>query len=187
MELKKLAPWNWFKKEEEEGAVVPSVGTTAERPVGDHDEPLAQFQRNIDNLFQQVFHDFGLSPRSAGEFVSPLEKTFFKPSVNISGNEKNYTVSVEIPGVDKKDVNVEINEDVLTIKGEKRHENKEERTGYYRMESSYGAFRRVLTLPEDADKDNIKGDFKKGVLELTIPKLKTPGSTAKQIEIREAA
>jgi len=102
----------------------------------------------------------------------------FKPSVDISGSEKEYVISAELPGVDEKDISLELKGDALIIKAEKQREKKTEDKGYYRVERRYGSFQRVLAVPEDADAEGIKANYKKGVLTVTLPRKKGVESAA---------
>ena len=110
----------------------------------------------------------------------------FKSILDLSASDKDYTITVEIPGVDQKDVKIEIINDILTIQGEKKQENEEKGKNYYRMERSYGSFQRVLSLPEDADQDGVNATFKKGVLTIAMPRKTLPKADVKQIEVKSA-
>jgi len=183
MDLKKLAPWNWFKKEEEErgGAMV---------PVRRHGElhsysPIAQFHQEIDRMFENVFRGFGLPSIGWGREPSLLAPTdWMKPTLDIAAGEKEYIISVELPGVDEKDVQLELTEDTLVIKGEKKQEKEEKEKNYYRMERSYGSFQRVLSLPEDADQEGVGATYKNGILKITIPRKAGPPKESRQISIQ---
>lgn len=94
----------------------------------------------------------------------------FAPAVDIDENEAKYTVTVEIPGGKKEDVQVEVEEGVLTIRGEKRSEREEKKDQRRWIERSYGSFARSFTLPPNADAERIDAAFKDGVLTLSIPK-----------------
>jgi HSP20 family protein len=185
MDLKKWVPWNWFKKEEEDaGKTVPVKREDAHDPGGMFASPIQQFHHEIDRLFDQMYHGFALAPFRSEPGLSRLSGSILKPTLDLSASEKEYTVTVEIPGVDQKDVKLEIVNDTLTIHGEKNQEKEEKEKNYYRMERSYGAFQRVLSLPEDADQDGIEATFKKGVLTITLPKKPMPKSSVKQIEVK---
>jgi HSP20 family protein len=92
------------------------------------------------------------------------------PAVNIREDEKNYSIDLAIPGMDKKDLKIDINEDVLTISSEKKSENEEENDGYKRREFSYSSFCRSFYIPDNADKEKIEASYKDGVLNITLPK-----------------
>jgi HSP20 family protein len=92
------------------------------------------------------------------------------PAVDIKEDEKQFTITADIPGVDAKDIEVHAENGMLTIRGERENEKKEERDGYKRIERSYGSFFRRFTLPDTADTDKIAAKTDKGVLNITIPK-----------------
>lgn len=93
------------------------------------------------------------------------------PSVDIVDHDEDILVRAEVPGVDKKDLEISVTENTVTLKGKSSHEEKEEKGDYYRCEISRGAFARTVALPHDVDPDKAKATFKDGVLELTMPKV----------------
>jgi len=92
------------------------------------------------------------------------------PSVDISEDDGNYVVTAELPGTKREDVTVELEEDVLTVRGEKRNEREEKKEKRRLVERSYGTFSRSFTLPANADPEKISASFKDGVLTVTIAK-----------------
>ncbi|MDQ2895974.1 MAG: Hsp20/alpha crystallin family protein [Actinomycetota bacterium] len=92
------------------------------------------------------------------------------PAVDVLENETDYTLRADLPGLSEKDVAIEVENDVLTIAGERRSEHEERTGGYYRLERSSGSFRRSLQVPEGVDPGAIIAQFENGVLEVTIPK-----------------
>ncbi|MCL7489273.1 MAG: Hsp20/alpha crystallin family protein [Desulfobulbaceae bacterium] len=190
MDIKKFAPWNWFKKEEEEaGARVPVVQKTDTQPVyteGGVLNPIVQLHREVDRIFEDAFRGSGIAPFKTDIFPSMTAAGLLKPQVDIGATEKEYSITVEVPGVDEKDVKVEITNNTMTIRGEKKQEKEEKDKNYYRVERSYGSFQRVLSLPEDADQENVKATFKKGVLTIKMPKKQLPKPDVKQIEIKSS-
>lgn len=92
------------------------------------------------------------------------------PAVDIKENKDSFVIMADIPGVDPKDIEVHMENGILTIKGEKESEKKEEREGYKRVERSYGSFYRRFSLPDSADPDKITAKSNNGVLEVTIAK-----------------
>lgn len=187
MDIKKLAPWNWFKKEEEEtGADVPVKRgeTKGAAQHGGGVDPITQLHRQMDRLFADTFRGLGLSP-FASEFATPLIASgVLRPQVDIGATDREYAITVEVPGVSENDVTVEVANNTLTIRGEKRQEKEEKEKDYYRVERSYGSFQRVLSLPVDAVQDDIKASFKHGVLTITMPRKALPKSEVKHIEIK---
>ncbi len=104
------------------------------------------------------------------------------PNVEVKENGKSYTVNVELPGLDEKDVKVTIEDDLLSIAGEKKVEHTDDKTHF--SERSYGSFTRSFTLPADADRSAITAKFTKGVLTLEIPKTAEAPVQGKQIEVK---
>lgn len=185
MDFKKLVPWNWFKKEEEQfGSAVPVRHLSHHPPVDRLSSPIARLQGEMDRMFEQFFTGFGLSPfRQEGFLPGSLTSGLLKPTLDIGANEREYTISVEVPGVEQQDVKIEITGNTLTIRGEKKQEKEEKEKNFYRMERSYGSFQRVLSLPEDADQEKISATFRNGVLTVTMPRRELPRAEVKKIEI----
>ena len=110
--------------------------------------------------------------------------TLWSPQVETFRRGDKLVVRADIPGVQKDDVHVEVENDVLTISGERRDEQEEERDGYYRSERSYGQFYRAIPLPDGVDPDKCEASFKDGVLEVSLPAPKQEQRNAKRIQIR---
>ncbi len=100
-----------------------------------------------------------------------------KPALDIQ-TDKQYKIALEVPGVDEKDIQITLDNDVLLVRGEKRQEQETKDGGFHRVERSYGSFQRALNLPADANQDTIKAAFKNGVLTITMEKREA--STPKQ-------
>lgn len=183
MNIDKLAPWNWFKKEQElEGKTLP---VSRKGTASGEANPIVQLQREIDRVFEDAFRDFPFSLRGLGRsFDSLAQSEWLKPTMDIAATDREYTVTVELPGVDEKDVTLELEGDTLKIRGEKKHEKEEKEKDYYRVERSYGSFQRMLSLPEDADQEKLGATFAKGVLTVTIPRKETPKAEVKRIPIK---
>jgi HSP20 family protein len=116
----------------------------------------------VNHLFEQVF---GESPRS-----SMLEGTESrKPAVDVLEKDGNLILRAEVPGMEQKDIDLKLEGNVLTIKGERKFDGEEQRDNYHRIESFYGSFSRSFTLPETVDRDRISADYKSGILTITIP------------------
>jgi HSP20 family protein len=93
------------------------------------------------------------------------------PKVDIIDRDDEVFIRAELPGVDKKDIDISMTDNTVTIKGETRKEEKEEKGDYFRRETSHGCYTRTLSLPADVNTDKTNATFKDGVLELTMPKI----------------
>lgn len=125
----------------------------------------------LPTITRRSFRPFYMPNLFDDDFFSGLNnRTSSMPAVNIREDEKNYFLDLAIPGIDKKDLKIDINEDVLTISSEVKSENEENRDGYKRKEFSYSSFCRSFYIPENADKDKIEAGYKDGVLSVTLPK-----------------
>ena len=185
MELKKFVPWNWFKNEEESDHPVP-VKHGEKRPHSSihHHDPVSQIHRDIDHLFDQFVRGIGAPRLNFGDgFDTLIRPNLLKPKVDLSASDNQYLLTVEIPGVNEKDISVDIHNNNMTIKGEKKQEKEDKEKNYYRIERSYGSFQRVLSLPDDVDQDSIKAAFKNGVLTVTMQRNALPAAEVKQVEI----
>ncbi len=141
-------------------------------------EPFKAMSRLQDEI-NQLFRHGDFLPNNSKEL--DFTKSEWSPSVDIKDEKKNFVISADIPGVDPKDIEVNMDNGMLTIKGERKTESKEEENGYSRVECSRGTFIRRFTLPETADTENVKAKGKNGVLQIKIGK-KTPDK-AKSIKI----
>lgn len=120
-------------------------------------------------------------------FFSDISKNVlsdFTPTVNTREGEYAYHIDVDLPGVKKEDISVKVDNNVLTLKGERRSKEEVKKEDYYKMESSFGSFTRSFTLPENIDSENIHAENKDGVLEITLPKKEQKNKTAKQIKVK---
>lgn len=115
----------------------------------------------------------------------PSDLRMWSPQVETLQNGDQYVVRVDLPGLKREDVTVEVGDDQLIIQGERRHEREEDREGYYRSERSYGSFYRAVQLPEGAIADTAAADFRDGVLEVTITAPPREVSRGRRIEIGE--
>jgi HSP20 family protein len=183
MDIKKLAPWNWFKKEQEqEGTMLPIRRQETQTRYAD---PFSQIRQEIDRVFESAFSGFGFPSTGFGRELTPMaQRDWLKPTLDVGASDKEYTISVELPGVDEKEIQLELSNNTLKIKGEKKQEKEEKEKNYYRMERSYGSFQRVLSLPEDADQEKINATYKNGIMEIAIPRKASQKTETKKIEIK---
>jgi len=124
---------------------------------------LSALQERMNRLFEDLF------PVTRREKEELNAGTFY-PAIDIYEEDKEIILKAELPGIKKKDVHVEINDGVLTLRGERKFENEDKRDNYHRIERGYGSFHRSFTLPTAVDRDKIKAHYKDGLLEVTLPK-----------------
>jgi HSP20 family protein len=130
---------------------------------------LSPFE-GFDRMFDDFFGRGWLRPfRREWPAFPELELTM--PKIDVIDRDAEVLVRAEVPAVKKEDIEVSVSGDVLTIKGESKHEEKEEKGDYYRSEISRGSFSRMVTLPAAVDEEKAKASLKDGVLELTLPKV----------------
>jgi HSP20 family protein len=113
-----------------------------------------------------------------------VQKTDWTPSANISETENEYVIRAELPAIKKEDVQVMIDNGVITIKGERKQQKEEKNEKYHRVESFYGNFERSFSLPDDVNTDSIKCDSKEGILTVHIPKAAQKKSKPLQITVQ---
>lgn len=129
---------------------------------------------DIDHFFNQLRSRDWLAPfhwPAGAESHVPMFAEGRMPKVDIIDHDKDLLIRAELPGVDKKDLDISMTDSSVTIKASSRFEEKEEKADYYRSEIAQGAYSRTIGLPADVDIDQAKTSFKDGVLELTVPKL----------------
>ena len=143
------------------------------------ENPIALFERDMDQMFDSFFKGFGLAPFGTWE----SEWATFSPRVDIVDGDKEVKVSVELPGIDEKDIEVSLSRDLLTISGEKRQETEDRGKNYHRMERSYGAFKRNIPLLCDVDESKAEATFKNGVLTVILPKV-VEGQSYRTIKVK---
>ncbi|OGU75886.1 MAG: heat-shock protein Hsp20 [Ignavibacteria bacterium RBG_16_34_14] len=135
-------------------------------------EPLRELE-NWNERIHRFFNDF------------PSADFNYFPHIDISDDEKNIYVEAEIPGVKKEDMKITLQDNILTITGEKKKEKEEEdKKNFFRSERVYGSFTRSFTLPEDIDPDSVDAKFDNGILNITIAKSHPKKVAEKLIEIK---
>lgn len=131
------------------------------------DDSYMDLQSQMNRLFDDFFtNPFGLTP-----FLGNIESGgTFMPRIDIKETDKEIKVSAEVPGMDEKDIQVRLANNVLTISGEKEAESEDKDSRYHRIERSYGSFRRDIQLPAEVDEEKVTATFAKGVLTVVLPK-----------------
>jgi HSP20 family protein len=150
--------------------------------------PFEALRKEVDRLFDDFGDDFWRRPfRSlAGLERSWTKKFVSAPAVDVAETDKSYEITVELPGIDQRNVEVNVANGGITIKGEKKEESEEKKKDYYVSERHYGSFERYFSLPDGVDADKIEATFKNGVLKVTLPKTAEAQKPAKKIEVKAA-
>ena len=140
---------------------------------------LIKYSQPKRDIFGKRFSDI------MDEFFSDTVATrqqAFAPSINISETDKQYLIDVEVPGVDKNNIELNVENNTLTISGEREFEKRDEGKHYHRVESSYGSFSRSFTLPDNVKDDSIQATYNNGILNISIDK--SEQKMKKQIKIK---
>ncbi|QOG07208.1 Hsp20/alpha crystallin family protein [Aureimonas sp. OT7] len=168
MSIRDLIPWG-----QNNGNQAPSVFRDGER------DPFLSLHREVNRLFDDAFRSFGSSLPSLSGFASFGGGW---PSVEISDGEKEIKVTAEVPGLEEKDIEVLLNDGVLSLKGEKRSETEDKDKQF--SERYYGRFERRIPVGYEVKEDEIEARFKNGVLTVTLPKTEKAQSQVKRIAIK---
>jgi HSP20 family protein len=159
-------------------------------------EPVRELN-TIQNEMNRLFNTFFDAGPANGGSTGPTTLRRWIPPMDLVETEDDFVLRADLPGLSEGEVKIELEDNVLTISGERKAEHEERKEGYYRVERASGTFSRSLTLPEGVDPDAVKASFEKGVLEVRIPKpeerkprkvaISVGGSEPKTIEGSESA
>ena len=143
--------------------------------------PISSLQSEMNRMFEDFFNQpFGL----------PLQRVRTQaavvPALDVKEDESSIVVTAELPGIDRNDIEISVQDDMLEIRGQKSEEHKNEQENYYMVERSYGAFARRITLPAEVDSEQAEATMNNGVLTLYLPKA-VPKAGKKTISIQESA
>ncbi|HJU18098.1 MAG TPA: Hsp20/alpha crystallin family protein [Stellaceae bacterium] len=152
-------------------------------------DPFQSFRSEMDRMFDQLWRGFGLPSMRRGFESEPFwrgEGGFgaSMPAVDVAEDDKAYHITAELPGLNEKDIEVNLSDDILTICGEKRDEQEQKDKNYHFSERRYGSFRRSFAVPQGIDRDKIEANFRNGVLALTLPKTQDAMQQQKKIEVK---
>jgi HSP20 family protein len=150
-----------------------------------HRNPVETLRQEIDRLFDD-FRPFGWGSSLDMRLPSFRGKWPLSPAVDLVEKENEYEITAELPGIDGKDVEVEVANRRLTIRGEKSESIEQKDKDYHLSERHYGSFQRSFQIPEAADDDMIEASFSKGVLTVRIAKGPDAQQTSKKIEVKAA-
>jgi HSP20 family protein len=142
---------------------------------GDLLSDLSHISREMNRMFDSFVRGGVADDGSFG--------TFWSPPVDIQEREDAYLVEVELPGLTKDDVKITMENNILTIKGEKKSEQEEKRGSYHRTERVYGSFLRSFTLPSSVKSEKIEAHYKNGVLTITLPKVEEAKPKAIEVKV----
>ena len=143
-------------------------------------QPFLSLQREIDRLFEDFTRGFPSIPGFAGGNGGALV-----PNTDLTETDKEIEITAELPGLEEKDVQINLADNLLTIRGEKKAEKEEKDKNYRLVERSYGSFERTIALPEGVKAEDVKATIAKGVLTVTVSK--PAPAQAKKIEVKSAA
>ena len=124
---------------------------------------MTAMQNRINRMFNEPYWPTGRMDDDAGMGM-------WNPVVDLYEKDDHFVIKAELPGVNKKDIAIDLKDRVLTLSGERSYENEVKEENYYRRERSYGKFQRAFTLPADVDSDKIKAEFNDGLLQIEVPK-----------------
>ena len=181
MSLKEMVPWRWggLRRWDEE-----------DRPFESFLHEMNSLHREMDRLFDEFWKDSrkGMTAAPGWEPLTerPWSRAGVMPRVDASEDEANYRIRVELPGMDKDDVDITLENGMLTVRGEKKLEDEEKGKDYFRRERSFGAFRRSLPVPAEVDEAKIEARFEKGVLTIDLPKSEEAQRKVTHIDVNAA-
>lgn len=144
-------------------------------------EPFRGLRDEVDRLFEDFFRGWARPPWSA-RGLAPAQGEF-SPNVDLKETEKEFTLTAELPGLTKEELDVTIAQDSITLKGERREEKESREGSYHYRETSYGSFQRVIPLPGEIKADKAKATLKDGVLTLTLPKAEPSKATHVKVKV----
>ena len=133
---------------------------------------MSTLRDEMDKVWDRFFGEQAPLTPWRGEWV---------PSLDVSETKNNVRVRAELPGINAKDIDISLTDDVLTVTGEKKQEKEEEDENYHRVETSYGSFSRSVRLPHEVKSDKIKANYRDGILKITLPK--SEKAKSKQVKI----
>lgn len=173
MTLRAITPWKW-------GGL---------RPWQRDDDPFTGFRQQMDSLHRdmgRLFDDMSKESFADSFFPKDWGNEMLMPYIDETEDDKAFHVSVELPGMDEKDIDITLSDRQLTIRGEKKKDKEEEGKDFYRSERHFGAFRRMIELPGEIDEGKIEASFRKGVLRIELPKTKEAQEKIRHIDVQAA-
>jgi HSP20 family protein len=148
-------------------------------PARPETQAVDSLQQSINEMFNDFWTGAPLAKRWEG-----AGSTDYVPQLDLKETATTFEVFAELPGVKKEEIELNLQDNTLTLKGEKRFEKKEEKEGWHRIERSYGAFHRTIEFPSEIDEEKVRADFKDGILTVTVEKASDHVRKNRKIEIR---
>ena len=187
LDLSKWNPFKFFRKTPEEKRTEPSSSTALATTAGNvpttWPESLRLLTADPFRMMQEMLRDpfagFSQLDRWFGDF-SP---SVFQPRIDVVDDGDALRITAELPGINRQDVEILLEDDTLVLHGEKKLESKTEEKGCYRLERAFGSFQRVVPLPNGVDVDRAEARFENAVLTIRIPKIAAEKSSARRLEI----
>jgi len=140
--------------------------------------PFHELKKEMDRLFEEFFGTKSLFPER-------WEAIEWVPAVDVSETDTEVIVKADLPGVKPEDIEINIVDNVLTIKGEKKRETEEKKENFYRVERYYGSFMRAIQLPSEVDVEKVKATYKDGVLKIVLPKKAEAARKVIKVEVEK--
>jgi len=158
---------------------------------GDPFEFMSRVSTELDRTFNRLWRDFGLQRRRSwlpqNLFGGRTDRGIWAPRIEAFQKDDKFIVRAELPGIEKDNVEIELLDDSLTIRGQRREEHEEEREGYFHSERQYGEFYRTVPLPEGAIGESAKATFRDGILEVTMQAAPSETRRGRRLEIQDAS
>lgn len=185
MQVKDLIPW--------------ARGDKAPETKENGANPIAQLQEEMNRVFENFWSRFARDTSTVGSTPYPISGfggiafggsgfpwNGTTPRADVVETDDGYEVTVELPGLEQKDVEVTLTDDLLTVKGEKKVEREDSKKGYYLSERAYGAFHRAIPLPPGVDSDKAEAVFRNGVLTVKLPQSAEAKARVRRIDVKSA-
>jgi HSP20 family protein len=154
------------------------------RTAGARPTSLAAMRNEIDRMFERFWTNPFAVVEGQDRWFGDFSQAEFEPKLDVTDEKSCLRVALEVPGVDAKDLSVDVHEGVLTVSGEKKQEQTTEEEGCYRTERSYGCFRRSIPLPAEVEASKAEAKFDKGVLTIRLPKTEKARQTGTKVPIK---
>ncbi len=177
--VSKWMPWNWGKK-----PATPQKLVRSQKQAGDLMSLRHEFESLFDRMQQNLLALSEAWPFGSEDLWDRMPSGSVWPHIEVDETDKAFRVRAELPGLSGDDVDISLDGNTLVIAGERKEEHESDRRGIYRRETYYGSFYRRISLPDEVDPDKVSAKFRRGVLTVTLPKLRESDQAMKRIEIK---